>query len=170
MHLIKLHNYYVLVLVRYRNETSDFFNQLVLIIGKPRMSIETNSCTLKPNENTQLDMWWQGKKSGSPKHEGRVQFEFVGSSDSNNLLFKGRFSSGGSAYNIERATISGDAFYFKTTAFDRPGRSGRETYIEGRGKCGNLGLLGTFRYVDKGADTYIFDFGMTPIPSAPERP
>lgn len=146
-----------------------------LLVVAPSMfltSVASASCILQPNKSPQLDMWWQGKNSGSPKHSGRVKFEYLGGSSSDDLLFKGRFWSGGSAYNIERATFNGNTFYFKTTTFDRPGRTGRESYLKGSAKCGDLGLLGTFRYVDKDpkATIYVFDFGMTPIPSTPRRP
>ena len=129
-----------------------------------------NDCVLKENTNPQLNMWWQGSNDGSPKHEGRVKFDYKGGSDAKNLLFQGRFWADGSAYNIAEAKINGTSFSFKTTTFDRPGRTGRETYLTGTGTCGILGILGTFTYVDKNPDAtiYTFGYGMTPIPSVPE--
>ena len=92
------------------------------------------------------EMWWQGVNPGSPRNVGFAEFKLIGASDPENAIFKGRFGSGSSIYNIEKGKISGNTFTFETTTFDRPGATGRESRLVGSGKCGLLGNLGKFEY------------------------
>jgi len=117
-----------------------------------------SDCILKPVSNQPFKIWWQGKNSGSPKHTGTIKFEYRGGSGENDMLFSGRMEASGSAYNIEEAKVEGNRFTFKTTTFDRPGRTGRESRLVGSGKCGPIGILGEFHYVDEDSDAIIYHF------------
>jgi len=102
-------------------------------------------------------MWWQRKHREEPRRDDYAEFILIGSSDENNALFRGKFYSGGSIYNIERGEVKGKNFTFQTEAFDRPGATGQDSRIIGEGTCGPNGNLGSFRYTGPGK-LYEYDF------------
>ena len=121
-----------------------------------------SNCIIKQVDKQTLNIWWQGKNSGSPKHTGTITLNYQGGSGEDNMLFNGKMEASGSTYNFDEARVVGDTFTFTTTTFDRPGRTGRESYLIGSGTCGPTGVLGEFHYVDEDdeADIYYFNFSI----------
>ena len=56
-------------------------------------------------EKRKLKMWWQGKNQGSPRQHGYAEFHLEGSSDSEVLLFKGKFYNDATTYTIGKGEI-----------------------------------------------------------------
>ena len=102
-------------------------------------------------------MWWQGKNQGSPRQHGYAEFHLEGSSDSEVLLFKGKFYNDATTYTIGKGEIKEAQFTFRTTTFDGQENTDRTSRIVGQGICGLHGNFGSFAYL-KAGDLYEFDF------------